>query len=152
MFTHLFKFLGANLKTPYNSSNIASLFLEVQMSKKLTGKIGYCDNKTLRLRDKSGNYLKGGHYVYIREDNRNGTCNVNVVTSLEERSGKYSLRKLKQVRNGNIYVIPKKDATFTRWSGVNCNAIKNIPVANILDIDKKKLRKRHRFFIGKFMK
>ena len=122
------------------------------MSKKLTGKIGYCDNHNLRLKDKQGRYIPGGHYVYIREDNKNGTCNVNVVTSLEELSGRYSLNKLKQVRNGNIYVIPKNDANFSRWSGISHNAINNIATTTIQDIGKKKIRHRHKFFVNKFMK
>ena len=122
------------------------------MSKKLTGKIGYCDNRSLRLKDKQGRYISDGHYVYIREDNKNGTCNVNVVTSLEEQSGRYSLNKIKQVRKGNTYSIPKYDANFSLWSGINKHPVENVRTDKIVDIGKKRIKKRHLFYIGKFMK
>ena len=50
--------------------------------RRYVGKIGYCNNATLVLKDMYGKSLKGGHYVYIREV-YNDRCNVNVITSLE---------------------------------------------------------------------
>lgn len=122
------------------------------MSKKLTGKIGYCDNRSLRLKDKQGRFIPGGHYVYIRNDNKNGTCDVNVVTSLEDKNRTYSENKLKQVRSGNTYAIPKYDANFNLWSGITKTPISNVKTSSILYVGKKKIRKRHKFFIGKFLK
>ena len=117
------------------------------MSKnKYKGKIGYCDNKYLGIKS------SGGHYVYIREVNKNGTCDVNVITSLENKNKQYNFNKLKQVRKGNTYAIPKYDANFTLWSGVNKTPIKNVKTSKITNIGKKKIKKRHFFFIGKFMK
>lgn len=111
----------------------------------IKNKIGYCNNKALRINK------PGGHYVYIRKLNKNGTCDVNVVTSLEDKNSRFDLKKLKQVKRGNTYAIPKYDTNFSRWSGINKVPIKNVKLNNIQDIGKKRIKKRHRFFIGKFM-
>ena len=116
------------------------------MSKKIKNKIGYCDNRYL------GINRPGGHYVYIRKNNYNGTCDVNVVTSLENKNKKYSIDKLHQVKKGNTYPIPVKDANFTKWSGINHDVIKNVKVAEIQDIGKKRIKRKHNFYIDKFMK
>ena len=113
---------------------------------KIKNKIGYCDNKALRIN------RPGGHYVYIRNVNKNGTCDVNIITSLENKNKQYNLDKLKQVKKGNTYAIPKYDANFTLWSGVNKTPIKNVRTNMIIDIGKKKIKRRHYFYIGKFMK
>lgn len=115
---------------------------------KIKNKIGYCDNKDLKGLEK----IPGGHYVYIREVHKDGTCDVNIVTSLEGKDKLVDLKKIKRVRNGNTYPLPKNDATFTRWSGINKDLIKNVDILKIEDIGKKKIKKRHHFFIGKFMK
>ncbi len=116
------------------------------MKNKLKGKIGYCDNKVL------GINKKGGHYVFINSINKNGTCDVNVITSLEDKNFNFNLKKLRQVKRGNTYVIPKTDANFRLWSGVNIIPIRNVRIDRIEDIGKKKIKKRHYFFIGKFFK
>lgn len=115
----------------------------------IKNKIGYCENK----------YLKGikgdknnGHYVYIRQVNKDGTCDVNIITSLEDKNKNITSSKIKQVKKGNTYPIPFYDANFTRWSGVNKTPIKNVEQKHIKEIGKKKIKKRHHFFIGKFMK
>jgi hypothetical protein len=113
---------------------------------KIKSKIGYCDNKTLGIKS------QGGHYVYIHNFNGNGTCDVNVVTSLEDTNSNYNLKKLKQVKRGNTYPIPKYDANFSRWSGINKNVIKNIPLSSIKNIGIKKVKQRHKFYIGKYCK
>lgn len=115
---------------------------------KLKGKIAYCDNKNLP----GLKHLKGGHYVYIREVDKNGKCSVNIVTSLENDNKDLQLNKIKQVRKGNTYPIPKIDGTFTKWSGINKNPIKNVNVENLIDVGKKQIKRRHHFFIGKFLK
>ena len=51
---------------------------------KIKNKIGYCDDKDLGIKK------SGGHYVYINSVNKNGTCNVNVVTSLENKDKKFN--------------------------------------------------------------
>ena len=117
------------------------------MSNKIKNKIGYCDNKNLPGLE----HLSGGHYVYIRKINKNGTCDVNVITSLENVDGKFNLAKIRQVKRGNTYAIPKYDANFSRWSGVNKMPIKDVKIVKIKDVGKKKVKRRHNFFIGKFM-
>lgn len=116
--------------------------------KKVKNKIGYIDNKYL----KGLEHISGGHYVFIREDNKDGTCTVNVVTSLENRSNQFNFDKIKQVKKGNTYSIPKYDTNFSRWSGINKKPIDGVPIDKIQDIGKKKIKKRHNFFIGKFLK
>ena len=116
------------------------------------GKIGYCDNKTLGIKGADGKILNGGHYVYIREVN-GGKCNVNVITSLEDRKGIYDLRKVGKVKYGLLYPIPKGEADFTRWSAINLDGnMKNIPISQIKNIGSKKIKSRHKFFVGKFTK
>ena len=113
---------------------------------KIKNKIGYVDNKYLGINKPSG------HYVFIRKVNKNGTCDVNIVTSLENKTNIYNEKKLYHVRKGNTYPIPFYDANFNKWSGINKTPIKNVKVKNIKDIGKKKIKKRHYFYIGKFMK
>ena len=120
--------------------------------KKIKGKIGFCDNATLGKKDLNGNPLNGGHYVYIREINGN-KCNVNVITSLEYANGNYNAKKLRKVRDGKIYAIPKSDANFSRWSAINLDGnIKNVNISKIKNIGSKKIKRRHKFFVGKFTK
>ncbi len=116
--------------------------------KNYVGKIGYCDNINLN----GLQHLSGGHYVYIRKLNNDGTCDVNIITSLEDNHGNYDYHKLKQVKKGNTYAVPKYDANFARWSGVNKKPIQNVKISDINYLNKKKIKKRHHFFIGKYMK
>ncbi len=121
--------------------------------KQVVGKIGYCDNATLGIVDKYGNLMKGGHYVYIREMNGTTKCNVNVVTSLESKDGYFDNFKLGKVKRGYLYPIPKPDADFKQWSAINLDGnINGIAVSKIKNIGSVKMRKRHRFFVGKFTK
>ena len=120
--------------------------------KQYVGKIGYCDNRTLGIKGADGKPLNGGHYVYIREKNGD-KCNINVITSLEYQNGNYNAKKIRKVRDGKIYAIPKSDADFPRWSAINLDGnINDIPISRIHNIGEKKIKSRHKFFVGKFTK
>ena len=116
------------------------------MSKSISGQVGYCENRYLKGLEK----IPGGHYVYITRNNKDGTCEVNVITSLENTAKTFNTQKLKQVKYGNTYSIPYKDANFTRWSGVTHNSI-NVKLNKIQDIGKKKIKDKHKFYLGKFL-
>lgn len=112
--------------------------------KRVVGKVGWCSAQTLRMDE--------GHYVYIRTL-KDGKCDVNIITSLEDENGKFAFDKLHKVRKGYLYPIPKYDANFSRWSAINLDGNKkNIPLAKIIGIGNKKFKRRHRFFVGKFTK
>lgn len=118
--------------------------------KQYVGKIGYCDNRTLGIKGADGKPLNGGHYVYIREKNGD-KCNINVITSLEDKNNRYKYDKLSKVKRGYLYPIPKNEADFTQWSAINLDGnIKNIPISRIHSIGEKKIKSRHKFFVGKF--
>lgn len=116
-----------------------------KLKKSCVGKIGYCDNKVL------GINKSGGHYVYIR-DIKGTNCSVNVITSLEDKDKQFNYKRLNQVKKGNIYPLPLQDTDFSRWSGVGKNSIQNVKLSDIQDIDRKKIKHRHKFFIGKYMR
>lgn len=118
--------------------------------KQYVGKIGYCDNRTLGIKGADGKPLSGGHYVHIREKNGD-KCNINVITSLEDKNNRYKYDKLSKVKRGYLYPIPKNEADFTQWSAINLDGnIKNIPISRIHSIGEKKIKSRHKFFVGKF--
>lgn len=120
--------------------------------KTYVGKIGFCDNSVLGLTGADGKILKGGHYVYIREMN-GGKCNVNVITSLENKYGVYDLRKISKVKHGYLYPIPKNDANFTQWSAVNLDGnVNGVAISDIKHIGIKKMKRRHCWYAGKFTK
>ena len=122
-------------------------------NKKIVGKIGYCDNSVLGIRDNNGNIMKGGHYVYIREVDKDGKANVNTITSLENKNGKYDFDKLHNAKFGHLYPIPVNDANFSRWSAINLGGnLNNIPLSKIEKIGSKHIKRRHQFFVGKFTK
>lgn len=115
--------------------------------KKIKNKVGYVDNKYLNI-DKPK-----GHYVYIRKVNKDGTCDINVFTSLEhKKDGKMinTPSKIEHLKKGNTYAIPKKDSNLPKWSGVT-REVKTIETKNIKDIGRYYIKKRHWFMIGKFM-
>lgn len=119
---------------------------------KIKGKIGYCENKDLGLTNRNGTPLSGGHYVYIRKVNGN-RCDVNVITSLEDRNGNFDYKKLHKVRKGFLYPIPKRDANFNQWSAINLdNNVSSVNVSKVKSIGTKSIKKRHKFFVGKFGK
>ena len=114
---------------------------------KIKNKIGYCSNK--HLKGVQGN-PNGGHYVIIRSINKNGTCDVNTFTSLEDSKG-FKTNRIDHIKKGNIYPIPKYDANFPLWTGCTRKPIKNVKISHIKNIGKTKIKKRHLFFIGKFL-
>ena len=107
------------------------------------GKIGWCDKQTLG--------LSKGHYVFIRRVN-NGKCDVNTFTSLVRDNGNLKIDKINHVKFGNIYPIPLKDISLTKFSGVDRRVIRNIPLNKIEDIDRYKLNRRHHNYIQKYVK
>ncbi len=112
--------------------------------RKYVGKIGYCDNKDL------GISHTGGHYVYINKyDSKRNLYKVNIVTSLEDKKSEFSNSKLNNVKKGYTYPIPKKDADFALWSGVTNNP-KFVHISKIKTIGSKRIKNRHKFFLGKF--
>lgn len=117
----------------------------------LVGKIGFCLNRDLGLKDRNGNFLSGGHYVYIRQVNGN-RCNVHTITSLED-NGEYDTDKIRKVRAGFLYPVPKKDANFPKWSAVNLDGnIQPVETSKIKDIGSKSINKRHHSVVNKFAK
>lgn len=56
------------------------------------------------------------------------------------------MQKTKWYRQGKLYPIPIADGNFTLWSGFNKNAIDNIDEDKINSIDKKKVKRKHKFF------
>lgn len=120
--------------------------------KNIVGKVGYCDNKTLGIKGIDGKPLRGGHYVYIREVN-GSKCNVNIITSLEDKRGFFDNFKLGKVKRGYLYPVPQTDTDLTRWSAVNLDGnIKGVKVADIQNIGSKQIKQRHKFFVGKYTK
>lgn len=123
-----------------------------RQKKSYVGKIGFCSNASLGLVDKYGKPLKGGHYVYIREMHGN-TCDVNVITSLEDKKQNVYDYKLQKVKKGYLYPVPKKDANFNQWSAINLDSnVKDVKITDIQNIGSKKIKNRHKWFVGKFHK
>lgn len=49
--------------------------------------------------------------------------------------------------------IPKKDANFTEWSAINLDSnINNVKLSDINNIGYKDIKRRHKWFVGKFSK
>ena len=118
------------------------------MAKKYKNQIGWVNNKDIpRLRN-----VPGGHYVYVRDyDKSTGKCSFNTITSLEDYSFNIKNNRVYEMKRGNIYPIPKKDCNFPLWSGISTNPITNIDVSKINFNINKKIKKRHRFFINKYL-
>ena len=110
---------------------------------KLVGKIGWCDKETLG--------LGKDHYVFIRNQYGN-KCSVNTLTSLKNKNGYYKIHKIRDIENGIVYPIPKKDITLPIFSGVHKNTIKNVPVSKIRNIGTHQLKRRHHHYIRKYVK
>ena len=115
---------------------------------KWNGKIGYAINKDLGIKKKPYE----GHYVYIRKDNGK-TVDVNVITSLETSDRKIIPERIAKVRKGYLYPIPYYDANLPRWSAIMLNSnTNNIDKGKIKSLDSIKIKRRHKWFVGRFGK
>ena len=113
--------------------------------KKYKGKIGYVKDIDLGIKNSDR-----GHYVYVREDNGN-KLKINIITSLEDENHVFNKNRIKKIKKGLLYPIPFKDANFNRWSAFDLTT-KNIDKSKILQIGKRKVKRRHKIFVGKFSK
>lgn len=113
--------------------------------KKYKGKIGYVFDKDLGIKNSDR-----GHYVYIREDN-GSKLKVNLITSLEDKKHRLNETKINKVKKGYLYPIPFKDADFPRWSAFDLTT-KIISKNKVNDIGRKKIKRKHKLFVGKFSK
>ena len=112
----------------------------MSQGKRYVGKIGWCENADLKINKPSG------HYVYIRGYNGN-TCTVSTFTSLEDSNRKIHTKRMQYIRNGNVYPIPKKDASFSRWTGLNQNRL-TVETSKIQHVGCKKVKRKHLFMFG----
>ncbi len=120
--------------------------------KTYVGKIAFCDNSDLGFVDAQGVPFKGGHYVYVRKVNGN-KCDVNIITSLEDKNAVINSQRIDKVRKGYLYPIPKSDANFNQWSAVNLDGnIKSVNLSALKSVGQKKIKHRHKWFVGKFTK
>lgn len=120
--------------------------------KTYVGKIAYCNNSDLGILDVYGGPIQGGHYVYVRNVNGN-KCDVNVITSLENKSAVIYPQRIDKVRKGYLYPIPKDDADFNQWSAINLDGnIKDVKLSALKSVGQKKIKRRHKWFVGKFTK
>lgn len=120
--------------------------------KNYVGKIAFVDNSVLGILDAYGVPMRGGHYVYIRKVSGN-KCDVNVITSLEDKQSNVYPRKLNKVRRGYLYPIPKGDANFNQWSAINLDGnINGVKLSDLQSVGIRKIKDRHKWFVGKFAK
>ena len=111
--------------------------------KSLVGKMGWCDAQTLGLSE--------GHYVFIRSVNGD-KCDVNTLTSIRDKqTNMFVVKKMEKVEDGIIYPIPLKDCSLPLFGGVHKNAIKDIPINKIQDINKNTLHKKHHYYIKRYL-
>lgn len=115
------------------------------------GKIGYCTNKVLGILQDNEQRKNDGHYVYISKVNKNGTCNVNIITSLEKKQYDFYNNRLKYVRDKKTYAIPHKDANFSKWSGIEKQTF-NISTSNITDVGRHEISSEHIAILKRFLK
>lgn len=118
---------------------------------KYVGKIAWCDNHNLRIKDKNGNIIPGGHFVFVRKKNKNKTYSVSTFTSLDDKNGIIIKNKMAQVRNGNIYQLPTNDCNFPRWTGLNKNSIV-VKNNSLTSIKGKKVKRKHYYMFNKHKK
>ncbi len=109
----------------------------------LVGKIGWCDASTLG--------LSRGHFVFIRRVYGN-KCSINTFTSLKTNNGLFKYNKMPDIESGKIYPIPTKDVSLPRFSGIHKNSITNVPISEVKNIDRYRLKRRHHRFIQKYVK
>ncbi len=81
-----------------------------------------------------------------------GWCNGHTFTSIERENGTFNYNKINQIKNGNIYPIPKKDLTLPRFSGIDKRVIKDISIDDIKYKGQNTIKGRHKHYINKYMK
>ena len=59
---------------------------------------------------------------------------------------------MSDIESGKIYPIPTKDISLPRFSGVHKNSITNIPIIEVKNIGRYRLKCRHHRFIQKYVK
>ena len=112
---------------------------------KVVNQVGFCNNVDLPYVASN----EGGHYVYIRKYNKKtGICKVSTITSLEDEKDNIKTERIPNLRNGRIYPIPKKDANFNLWSGVNMNYM-YVHRSKIHNIGDRWFLSKHKLPIGK---
>ena len=94
----------------------------------VVGKIGFCSNDVLGINE------PGGHYVYIHSIDDNNICEVSTITSLDDGNGNIKYSRIKNIKLGRTYPVPKKKTNFNRWVGLNVSKIKGIDVRFIFSI------------------
>lgn len=86
------------------------------------GEVYHADNRDLNIWNENGKIRRGSHDVIVVSVNkRKNTCKVKTITSLERKyDGKnvFIEKKLPNVRNGKILVIPIKDIHTKHLSGI----------------------------------
>lgn len=136
-------FKNKKIKSSSNIKSTNTTQSETTSYKNLVGKLGWCDAQTLGLPE--------GHYVFIRSVNGD-KCDVNTLTSIRDKKTKlFAVRKMEKVEDGIIYPIPLKDCSLPLFGGVHKNAIKNIPISKIQDINKNTLHKKHHYYIKRYL-
>lgn len=107
------------------------------------GKVGWCTGEVLG--------LSVGHYVFIRRV-RGNLCDVNTLSSIKTKEGRYQIGKIRLIENGKLYPLPKSDISVKRFSGIDRRVIRNIPLSAIKQIGNYKIKRRHHHFIQKYLK
>lgn len=96
--------------------------------------IYYVSNKDLRLKNKNGySILRGGHSVIVTSiDKKRRLARVKTITSVVEHSDftKFNNRKLKDVADGNLLIIPIKMMNTKHLSAINHFGI-TIPLSKL---------------------
>ena len=96
--------------------------------------------------------IQGLLYVFIRKVKRNVLCDINTLTSIENRNGRYEIPKIDMIKKGVIYPIPKNDDSLRRFGGVDKRIIKNVPLEKINNLGNNYIKRKHHYYIKKYMK
>ena len=104
--------------------------------------IGVCSDVDLGLSNSTG----GIHYIYIRDVKKNGMCSVSTFTSLEDKKHNIKVGKISRVRNGELYAIPTKQATFPLWTALS-KEIHFIHISKIKRFGAHRVKSKRHFFM-----
>ena len=56
------------------------------------------------------------------------------------------------IKKGVIYPIPKNDDSLRRFGGVDKRIIKNVPLEKINNLGNNYIKRKHHYYIKKYMK